>query len=96
MLINAKLNHTAQIMLGAEEVQTCKRVCNSMETTSSTNILFEIFYGEKLKTIGLFSEFGRIAYVTKIENIKIQTKDNTYKEIMVGYTKNHTTETYRL
>ena len=37
---------------------------------SQTKIPFEIFYGEKPKIIGYFSEFGRIAYVTKKENIK--------------------------
>ena len=36
-----------------------------MDTTGSTKIPFGNFYGEKPKVIGLFSEFGRIAYVTK-------------------------------
>ena len=45
---------------------------NSTETTSSTKSLFEVFYEEKNKTIGLFSEFGLVAYVTNREIIKVQ------------------------
>ena len=60
-----------------------------MSDTGSTKILFGIFYGEKPKIINLFSEFGRIVYVTKKENMKIQKKDKTYKAILVGFTENH-------
>ena len=67
-----------------------------METIRSTKIPFEIFYGEKLKIIGLLSEFLRITYITNRENIKIHMKDKTYKSIMVGYAENHTRGTYKL
>ena len=70
MLVNAKLNDADQKMLWAEAVHTCKPVINSMADTGSTTSLFEIFYGEKPKIIGLFSEFGRIGYVTKQEKSK--------------------------
>ena len=65
MLLNAKLNDTAQKMLLAEAFHTCKCVRNSMSTTGSTTSPFEIFYGEKLKIIGLLSDFGCIGYVSK-------------------------------
>ena len=54
-----------------------------MDTTGSTTSPFEKFYGEKLKIIGLFSEFGRIGYVIKQDNFKNQMTDKTFKVIMV-------------
>ena len=45
MLLNEKLNYTAQKMLWAEAVHTCKCVRNSMDTTGSTTSLFENFHG---------------------------------------------------
>ena len=65
ILLNAKLNATAKKILWAEAVHTCKRVINSMDTAGSTTSPFEIFYGEKPKIIGSFSESGRVGYVTK-------------------------------
>ena len=44
------------------------------------------FHGENPNIIGSFSEFGRIAYVTKSEKIRGKMKDNIFKVIMVGYT----------
>ena len=85
MILNTKLNNTAREMLWAEAVHTRERVQNIMATKGSTKSPFEIFYGQKPNIIGSFSEFGRIAYVTKRENIKKQMTDKTYKTIMVGY-----------
>ena len=72
MLLNAKLNDTVQKMLWEEAVHTCECVINSMSTTGSTESPFIIFYGEKTKIIGLFSEFGRIDYVTKRGKLRIK------------------------
>ena len=83
-------------MLWEEAVHMCERVQKNKETKGSTKSPFEIFYGEKSKIIGLFSYFGRIAYVTKRENIKKQMKDKTYKPIVVGRTDNNTRDTYNL
>ena len=41
-----------------------------MATIGSTKSPFEIFYGEKPKIVGSFSEFGRISYVTKWDKLK--------------------------
>ena len=90
MILNTKLNNTAREMIWAEAVHTRERVQNIMATKGSTKSPFEIFYGEKSKIIGLFSYFGRIAYVMKRENIKKQMKDKTYKTTMFGYSENHT------
>ena len=60
MLLNAKLNNTAQRMPWEEAVHMCECVTNGMATTGSTTSPFEIFYGEKPKTIGSFSGFERI------------------------------------
>ena len=70
IILNEKLNDIAQKMLWSEAVHMCKRVRNNMATTSSTNIPFEIFYGEQPKIVGFFSEFRRIAYLIKRGQIK--------------------------
>ena len=51
MLLNAKLNDTAQKMLWEETVHTCEHVRNSMATTGSTTSPFEIFYGENPRSL---------------------------------------------
>ena len=43
----------------------------------------------------MFSDFGRVSYVTKTENIRNQMKDKMYKAIMVGYADNHIRYTYK-
>ena len=95
MLLNAKLNDTAQKMLWVEAVHTCKRVRNSMTTTGSTTSPFIIFYGEKPNIIGSFLEFRRIEYVTKREKFKKQMTGKLFKAILVGYDKNQTSDTYK-
>ena len=90
MLLNAKLNNTAQKMLWAEAVQTRERVRNSMATTGGTT---GMLYVEKTKIIGLFLEFGRIGYVTKWENVTKQMTDKTFKATMMGYTDNNMWDT---
>ena len=72
MMLKAKLNDKAQKMLWEEAVHMCERIRNSMATTCSTTSPFEKLYGEKPKIIGLFFEFGRIGYVTKMDNLKNQ------------------------
>ena len=44
----------------------------------------------------MFSEFGRIAYVTKQDKFKNQMTDKTFKAIMEIYAYNHTRYTYKL
>ena len=70
MLLNVKINDRDPKILWTEAVHTYELIRNSMATTGSTKSPFEIFYGEKPKIIGLFSEFGRIAYVTKWVKLK--------------------------
>ena len=55
MILNAKLNDTAQKMLWSETVHTCERVIKRMATTGTKKSPFENFYGEKTKIIGSFS-----------------------------------------
>ena len=54
MLLNDKLNDTAQKMLWEEVVYTYERLRYSMATTGSTTSTFKIFYVEKPKIIGSF------------------------------------------
>ena len=96
MLLNAKLNDTAQKMLWIEAVHTCKFRRNIMKTTGITTSPFENFHKEKSKIIGLFSEFGCIGYVTKWYKFKNQMTDKTFKAIKMGYDENHTRDTYKL
>ena len=74
----------------------CKRVRNSMTTMGSTKSQFGILYGEKPNIIGLFSEFGCIAYITKRDKLKKHITEKIYNTIMVGYTYNNTRDTYKL
>ena len=69
---------------------------NIMEATGSTKSPFEFFYREKTKIIGSFSQFERILYVTKRENIKKKMKDKIYKAIMDGYKDNHKRDKHSL
>ena len=96
MLLTTKLNDTAHKMMWSEAVHTCNHMQKSMATTGSTNIPFEILYGEKPKIIGSFSEFGRITYITKRGNIQVQMKYNTCKDIMVCYAYNNKIYAYKL
>ena len=52
MIMNAKLNETAQKLLWAEAVHTCASVINYMATIGSTKSPFKIFYGEISNIIG--------------------------------------------
>ena len=47
MMLNVKLNDTAQKILWEEDIHMCKRVRNSMATTGSTKSTFEYFYEKK-------------------------------------------------
>ena len=76
MILNTNLNETSQKMLWEESVHTCEHVLYMMETTGSNEIPLEIFYGEKLKIIGLFSEFGRIAYAKKWKRLSDRRRKN--------------------
>ena len=96
MILNTNLNETSQKIMWEESVHTCEHVLYIMETTGINKIPLEIFYGEKLKIIDFFSEFGRIAYATKREKIKLQKKEKPYKAIMVGCTDNHKIYTHKL
>ena len=54
MILNTKLNGTAQKMLCMETIHMYEHIQNSMATTGSTESPFENFYGETLKIIGSF------------------------------------------
>ena len=85
MLLNAKINDTAQKMMWVDAVHAWERVRNSMANTGSTTSPFEMFYGEKPKIIVLFLEFVHIDYITKYDKFKKKVTEKTLKEIMVGY-----------
>ena len=67
-----------------------------MDTTGSTKSTSGNFHEEKPKIIVLLSDFGRIAYITKIEKIKKHMTEKTHMTIMVGYTDNHTRDTHKM
>ena len=50
----------------------------------------------KPKIIGSFLEFGFIGYTTKRDKFKKKIMVKTFKAIKVGYTENHTRDTYKL
>ena len=67
-----------------------------MATTCITTSPFGNFYGEKLKIIGSFLEFGYIGYITKQENVQEENDRKKFKAIIVVYYKNYTRDTYKL
>ena len=69
IILDAKLNDTAQKMMWTEAVHTYERVQNNIANTGSNKSPFEIFYMDKPNIIDSFSEFGHITYVTKREKI---------------------------
>ena len=54
MLLNARLNDTAQKKMWKEAVHTYERMQKIMATKCSMKIPFEIFYREKPKIIGSY------------------------------------------
>ena len=71
--------------------RVCKYYCDHRQYEEP----FEIFYRENLR-FWFFSEFGRIAYVTKRRNIKKHTQENKNKAIIVGYSEKQARYTYML
>ena len=57
MLLNAKLNDTADNIMLGEAVHTCVRVHNSKATTDSMKIPLENVLGGTTDIIGSFSDF---------------------------------------
>ena len=51
MLINAKINDTAQKMMWAEAINTCKHIRKIMATTGSTISPFEKLNGENPRSL---------------------------------------------
>ena len=83
MLLNAKLNDTSHKTMWEESVHLCERIINNMATMGSTTSPFENVYEEKPNIIGLFSDFGRIGYVTKWYKIKKKITDKILEAILV-------------
>ena len=70
MLLNTKLNEIDKKLLWADTVYKCERIRNSMDTTGSRNITFEIFFGEKLKIVGSFRIFYRLPTTVKVTELR--------------------------
>ena len=96
MLLNAKLNDTAQKIMWVKAVNICERIRNSMATAGISISPSENSYREKPKIVASFSEFGRAGYVTKREKSKKKMTGKKLKSIMVGYADNHTRDTKKL
>ena len=95
MILNAKLNDTAQETLWTEAVNMSKRVIKSIATKGNKKSPFGNFYGENPNIIGSFLEFVRIGYVTKQDTYNKQTTYKTFKSIIIGYEYNHKRDTYK-
>ena len=76
MLLNTKLNDTAQKIIRTETVHMRKRMRNSMATTGSTKILFEIIHGEKQDHLLVLRFF--IDYVCHKERKYYETDEVQY------------------
>ena len=95
MMLNAKLNDTAQKIMWAEAVHTCERVRNSMAIMGSTTSPFENFYEKKqdhwfvlgIQTHRMRYQRGQVQEANQEKII--------FKAIIVGYAENHTRDTYK-
>ena len=92
MILNEKLNDTYHKMLQEKPAHTCERVRNNTETTGAClkNSM------EKTQYHWFVLRVQTYCVRHKGGNIKIQTKEKTHKQIVVGYSENHKRDTYKL
>ena len=97
VMYSDNLTDESRKKIWAQAVNYIEEVRNSMATTRSLTSSDEIFFGKKPTILPYMVEFGRIGYVTiRNNNIKKQTDERDIKDIIVGYTKRYSGDTYRI
>jgi len=97
MLLAARLTKMAQNLLRAEAESTATKLLNmawNQQVKGVPNNLFDRKPGKfHMKQL---IEFGQVGYVTIQKQIKTKWEDKSTKCIMVGYTNDHSGNTYRM
>ena len=96
MMHAAKLTVSAKKMLWAEAVSTANDLYNYMIPAKRTESPYKIMWKEESPRLGKLVEFGRIGYVTNRSKIKSKMSSRSFKAIMVGYAKEHSSDTFRM
>ena len=94
-MINAKLNDEFQGLLWAECANTMTRVTNVVSNSRNIKCPDWLWYGKQPTIYEHLIQFGRIGYVT-IRTPVNKLDDKAIKCVMIGYSENHSGDTYRL
>jgi len=97
MLLAAQLTDQARNMLRAEAESTATKLSNMAWNTKAKGIPNELFQsGSTRLRLEHLIKFGRIGYVTICKQIKKKWTEKSIKCVMVGYSDDHSSNTYRM
>ena len=95
MLNGARITPTMREKLWAETAQTATACENILINSESDKCSYELFYGECPKYARHIRTFGEIAIITDNTKIKGKLADRGKPCMFLGYSENHTGDTYR-
>jgi hypothetical protein len=96
MMIAADLTKQARELLWCEAVNCANDLENISASTVRNVFPAEMMPGKMSKLYPMLQPFGRIGYVTIRKKMKATWKEKSVKHVMVGYAKNHSSDTYRM
>jgi hypothetical protein len=96
MLIVANFTKSAKGILWAEAVNTANDLDNITSDTNRSETPYKIFTKKESNLYSKLIEFGRLGYITIRRKFRGKWKEKSYKAVMCGYAKDHSTETYRM
>ena len=95
MMIAADLVKKIRELLWCEAVSCANDLENISASTVRDKFPIEMMKGTMSKLYPYFQPFGRVAYICIRKKFKATWKEKSVKHIMVGYAKNHSSDTYR-
>ena len=96
MMIAANLVKSIRELLWHEAVNCANDLENISASSIRDKFPSEMMTGKQSKLHPMLQPFGRIAYVTIRQKFKATWKEKSVKHIVVGYAKNHSSDTYRM
>ena len=96
MLTAAKFTPGARKLLWAEAVNTSNFIYNIMIPSKREESPYFMLWGKPSPRLRKLVEFGRIGYVAVRTKIKRKMAPKAFKAIMVGYSMQHSSDTYRM
>ena len=96
MMTAAKLTSGARKLLWAEAVNTANYVYNIMIPAKRDKSPYLLMWGKESPRFRRLVEFGRIGYVAVRTKIKRKMAPKAFKAIMIGYSMEHSSDTYRM